>query len=147
MREDMALLGGVRKAGSITTEPDMDERLRWSAWWRAGGYALVALVVWLSLAPRPPELAMDHGDKVQHLLAYGGLMLWFGQLYAGRARRVAALALVALGIALEALQGLTGYRSVDAFDMGANAAGVLLGAAAAPPRLPNVFRLLERLVG
>lgn len=123
-----------------------EHELRWMAWWRAAGYVLVATVIWLSLAPRPPELHVEQGDKLQHVVAYGALMLWFAQLHAGRARVGAALALVILGIVLETLQGYTGYRSFDVLDMAANAAGVLLGLAAAPPRLPNMLRLLERSV-
>jgi len=120
--------------------------LRWMVWWRALGYALVAIVIWLSLTPQPPELHVEQGDKLQHVVAYGALMLWFAQLHAGRARAGAALALVVLGVALEGVQGLTGYRSFDVIDMAANTAGVVLGLAAGPPRLPNVLRLFERCV-
>lgn len=123
-----------------------EHALRWAAGWRLAGYVLVGVVVWLSLAPRPPALDVEHGDKLQHVAAYATLMWWFAQVHAGRARGGAALALVGLGIALEGAQGLTGYRSLDAIDMAANAAGVLVGMAVSPPRSPNVLRFLERLV-
>lgn len=77
---------------------------------------------------------------MQHLLAYGTLMLWFAQVRTDRAERwVTALLLLALGIGLELAQGLTDARSLSILDMAANTAGVALGWLAAPPRLPNGF--------
>lgn len=77
---------------------------------------------------------------MQHLLAYGTLMLWFAQVRTGRAERwVTALLLLALGIGLELAQGLTDDRSLSILDMAANTAGIALGWLAAPPRLPNGF--------
>ncbi len=65
-------------------------------------------------------------------MAYGVLMLWFCFLYRGAAARIAyGAGFVAMGIALEALQGALGYRSAEALDMAANTLGVLLGWAAA----------------
>ena len=42
-----------------------------------------------------------------------------------------ALSLIAMGIALELVQGAIGYRTYDLVDMGANSLGVLLGWAGA----------------
>lgn len=114
--------------------------------WTAVAWLLVAAIVYLSVTPRPPEIPLDEGDKYGHLLAYGSAMLWFAQLYAGRRRWVAAVGLVALGVALEYVQRWTGYRSFDLWDMAADAAGVMIGLAAAPPRLPNLLFALERLL-
>ncbi|MFO1321622.1 MAG: hypothetical protein U1F52_18585 [Burkholderiales bacterium] len=113
--------------------------------WMAIGWSGVLIVAVMSLVPRPPELGIEHGDKVQHLLAYGSLMLWFAQVRVERgARRVTALALVAMGIGLEFAQGMTGYRTYSYADMAANTTGVILGWLAAPPRLPNAYRRLAR---
>ena len=124
----------------------MNASLRLRPVWVALAWLLVALVIWLSLTPRPPELPLDEGDKYGHLLAYGVLMLWFAQLYQGPRRRLAISGLVALGVALEYAQQWTGYRSFEAWDIAADAAGVLLGLAAAPPRLPNLLAAAERLL-
>ena len=52
-------------------------------------------------------------------------MFLFCQIYA---RRIAfAVAFITMGVALEFLQGMTGYRTFDVFDMLANAVGVALG--------------------
>ena len=65
--------------------------------WQGLGWALVAIVVWLSLDPSPPAppdfLAWD---KAQHALAYGTLAWWFRQSFAPHRRW--PLFLVGLGI-------------------------------------------------
>jgi VanZ family protein len=105
------------------------------------------MVVYFSLVPDPPQIDMAEGDKVQHLAAYAGLMLWFAQVMAGRTQRaILVWLLVALGVALELAQGLTGYRSLSLADMAANAAGVILGWLAAPPRLPNALGWVTMLL-
>lgn len=112
--------------------------------WLGAGWLGVAIVTYFSLIPNPPEIHIEKGDKLQHLAAYGGLMLWFAQAQTDRAqRRVTALLLIALGLGLELGQGLTGYRSLSIADMVANTAGVALGWLAAPPRLPNGFTWLS----
>jgi VanZ family protein len=115
--------------------------------WLAVGWLLVASVIYLSVTPSPPEIPLEEGDKYGHLVAYGTLMFWFGQSYKGGKRWITVAALVALGIALEFVQRWTGYRSLDVWDMAADAAGVLLGLAAAPPRLPNIRLMTRRLLG
>ena len=104
---------------------------------------MVAAVVWLSLTPSPPKVDFELSDKVGHLLAYGALMFWFAQLYAGQARFAYASGFVAMGIGLEIAQGALGYRSYELADMAANTLGVLLGWAAAliiPTALPGAGR-------
>jgi len=55
-------------------------------------------------------------------------MFLFCQIHVqGKTRAAYALAFVAMGIALEFLQGMTGYRSFDAMDMIANTVGVAIG--------------------
>lgn len=93
---------------------------------------MVAAIVWLSLMHSPPRIDFDQSDKVGHLLGYGALMFWFGQLYRRFWERLAyGSGFVAMGLALEALQGLLGYRMYDPFDLIANTLGVLVGYAAA----------------
>ena len=118
--------------------------MRFRLLWLAIGYALVALIVFLSLTPRPPTLELEQGDKLGHLLAYGTLMFWFCQLYATRRSRIAhALAFAAMGVALEFAQRATGYRSFEYLDMLANATGVALGWAAAGLTGGETLRRLE----
>lgn len=121
--------------------------LHYQRWWRVGGALLVLSVMVLSLIRDAPEIPIYWGDKLGHLLAYGALMSWFAQIdRRWQARLCWALAFIAMGIALEFVQGMTTYRSFDAFDMLANAIGVLLGWLVAPPRGWSVFRRIENLM-
>jgi VanZ family protein len=116
----------------------------WRRVWIIIGIGLVLAVVVLSLIPRPPETGFEHGDKLHHLVAYFVIMHWFAQLHAGGAGRTAlAAGFAVMGVALEWLQGLTGYRDASALDALANAAGIALGWLAAPPRLPNLLAWVE----
>ena len=106
--------------------------MRFRPLWLTIGYALVALVIFFSLAPGLPHSDIEQGDKLGHLFAYGTLMFWFCQIYAARPSRIAhALAFTALGIALEFAQGMTDYRTFEVLDMLANATGVMVGWAVA----------------
>jgi VanZ family protein len=98
----------------------------------AAGWAWAAAIVWLSLAPSQPDLGIEHGDKLEHVASYMLLMFWFAQLYIETRTRVAfAVGFIAMGVALELLQGQIPSRVTDAGDIGANALGVLLGWGAA----------------
>jgi hypothetical protein len=92
------------------------------------------LCVVLSLIT-PPQLGVDvpEGDKIGHLLAYGLLSAWAAWLFAtARARVLACLGLLALGVVMELAQGLlTSDRMMDGRDAWADALGVLLGQLAA----------------
>lgn len=113
--------------------------------WLALGWLWVAVVLYLSLMPYPPEPMRFPGiDKLQHALAYGLLMLWFCQVYVRRTQRLfAAALLVALGIVVEILQGMTGYRYFEPGDMVANATGVILGWVWARTALGHIGPALE----
>jgi VanZ family protein len=110
------------------------------------GWAMVAAVVWLSLTPSPPEVEFEQSDKVGHFIAYGALMFWFSQLYAGRTRLLYGAGFVAMGVALEFAQHALGYRTLDRADMAANTLGVLLGWVAALI-LPRILPSAERNTG
>ena len=112
--------------------------------WRGVGWFGVVLLLYLSLTPAPPEIHVENGDKIGHLLAYGTLMSWWGQLVVGFPRRLLlAAGLALLGVALEFVQGWSGWRTFDTHDMLANAAGVALGWLLVA-LMPNVIGLLGR---
>ena len=116
--------------------------------WLTSAWVLVGVVIYLSLARLEFDvLPPQGGDKVGHVLAYATLAFWFMQVYivSGTRMRI-AMALVALGIVLEILQGFTGYRTYDYADMAANTIGVALGWIASPPRTPGVLSRIERFV-
>lgn len=116
--------------------------LRWSGFWVAIGWLLIAAVVFLTLTPSPPHIDVLANDKLRHGLSYAVLMFWFCQIYLPLGHWRIAIQLVLLGIALEILQGISGFRQFEYLDMLANAGGVLVGWA-----LSRMFRgtLLLRL--
>jgi VanZ family protein len=115
--------------------------------WRAIGFGLVVLVVWLSLTPQPIEIPVEQGDKLGHITAYATLMFWFAQLDTRHRMRVGyAIGFVTLGVAMEFAQRLTDYRTFELADMGADAVGVLFGWLVSPPRGPNMIGFVERML-
>jgi len=112
--------------------------------WLALGWLWVVAVFYLSLMPHPPEpITFDNSDKLEHMLVYGFLMLWFCQFADYNRIRLAA-AFVAMGAGLEVLQGMTDYRFFEYADMLANSVGVLLGWALVHTPLGKTLKFLER---
>ena len=115
--------------------------------WLVIGWAMVVSVLVLSLIPLSVDLS-EGKDKVSHFIAYGSLMFWFGLLYRGlRRETIVAIGFVAMGITVEYLQGMTGYRSFDVNDMVANAIGVAMGWAVVQTPLRRLLHWVEARVG
>lgn len=128
-------------ASNQTLELDLRARPLWLLL----GWALVLCVVYLSVAPISIATGVEQADKLSHAFAYGTLMVWFANLYDQLARRrLFAAGFVAVGIALEFVQGSTGYRTFEVADMVAAAVGVAAGWALAPPRMPNFLQGIEK---
>ena len=87
-------------------------------------WPVLALVIWGELTP---GVSLHIWDKLEHFLAYFGLAgLAATALRARRSAQWATLALIALGGALEILQGYTG-RDPDIYDELANTIGAVAG--------------------
>ncbi|MFA6013540.1 MAG: VanZ family protein [Gallionellaceae bacterium] len=109
------------------------------------GWILVAGVFYISLIPHPPEPVSFEGvDKLEHALAYATLMLIFCQVYLSpNTRKILFVCFVAMGVGIEFLQGLSGYRFFEYADMLANTTGVILGWGLAQTRLGNLLSTIE----
>lgn len=97
--------------------------------WLVIGYALITLVFYLSLTSQPIDvkLGLPFADKFFHAFAYFVLMAWFAQIYHDKFQRyMIALGLIAIGVALEFLQGFDPARMSEFADMVANTTGVVL---------------------
>ena len=115
--------------------------------WAVAGWTIVAAIVWLSVTPSPPEFELENADKLEHLIAYGALTFWFCQLHAShRAQFAFVIGFIAMGIALEFVQGALAYRTYDTADMIANAIGALAGWAVARATGSGLFARIERLL-
>ncbi|MEM7082686.1 MAG: VanZ family protein [Pseudomonadota bacterium] len=118
--------------------------LRLAPMWWVGGALLIAVVVYLSLAPGGPPVPVTLSDKLQHLLAYATLAIYFGGLVKRRAYWVVVLGLFGLSVLLECLQGWSGERTFDVVDMVFNGLGLAVGKRLSRVGLNGWCRWLER---
>src|SRR5690348_7921114 len=95
--------------------------------WLAVGITLVALIVWGSLTPSPPDMdiSLPDFDKVEHFGAYLMLTAWFTAAFPRRWLWI-AVAFAVLGGLVEILQGYTG-RDPEWGDWLADCIGVAAG--------------------
>jgi len=114
--------------------------------WLSIGVFLVLSVVFVSLTPPPPHTGhFRNSDKVGHFVAYMAMTFWFVQIYANNLIRLRiALAFVILGVAIECLQRLSGFRTFEYADMAANATGVLCALILAQTPLSKALSAVER---
>ena len=123
--------------------------LRYRTLWLLIGYAMIVLVVYLSLTSRPMPLdtGLPYQDKLLHMLAYFSLAFWFMQIYHVRHHMLRWLALfLLLGLLMEYLQGFDAGRYSEVGDMIANAAGVALAAVLSRTRLRFMLARFEQLI-
>ncbi|MBE9561194.1 MAG: VanZ family protein [Proteobacteria bacterium] len=117
--------------------------------WLMIGYALVGLVVFLSLTSSPVDVELDlpYQDKFFHALAYFTLMAWFSQIYHDSFQRnMIAVVFVFMGVTLEYLQGFDPNRYFEFADMVANSTGVALGFFVALTSAKNILVRVERVI-
>lgn len=109
-------------------EPDINPDHRYHKLWLLIGYALVSLVIYLSVTSKPPmpDVDLPYFDKIGHLSAYFVMMMWFAQLYhVKKLRLIYACSFIALGVVMEIVQSFDPERMAEFADMVANTAGVL----------------------
>lgn len=94
--------------------------------WLAAGWLMLAVVLWGTLTPEPPQLAppIPQFDKLEHFSAFFILTAWF--CAAVRARRHwlwIAAAFILLGGLIEIIQGWSGFRDAEWLDWAADSTG------------------------
>lgn len=116
-------------------------RLRRALPWVAGGYLLAAVVATHVPLPRGTGQGVPHMDKAVHFGIFFGLCLLAAAWRVTRFDRPRRAALTAVGLCLlygaadELSQALLPSRSADPYDLLADAAGAVAGAAAFFPLL------------
>ena len=125
----------------------INNELKYLRFWRITGWTVVATAWYVALDPSPVDLSgIEFGDKFVHTAAYLGMMLWLSQCYARRRRFSLAIFFVAMGIAIEFLQGWSGYRTFEVADMFANTGGILIGWLISYTIAGKLFFNIERLI-
>jgi VanZ family protein len=103
--------------------------LRHPRLWLVSGWILVILAIISSLVPAHdlPKLG-GINDKIEHVIGYCVLALWFAGIYPRSNYPMIGFALLIMGIGIEALQGAMHVgREADLRDVYANATGVVCG--------------------
>ncbi len=111
--------------------------LRYAGRWQTASLAILFLVLCATLMPavwlwedRGQALTWFKGiDKWLHGLTFLALSLWFSGLYRSNAYWRIAVGLLAFGLIIELCQRLVGYRTAEWLDVGADAAGIVVGLA------------------
>lgn len=102
---------------------------------------MLLLVGFVSLMP-VPDIGVN--DKFSHLLTYFVLGGWFGLLATNRVRLGwTIIGLIAYGMLIELLQGMTAHRYAERGDVLANAGGTIAGILLYFSPLPRVLRFVD----
>jgi VanZ family protein len=116
-------------------------RLKHPRLWFGLGYLALVVVAYVSLMPMPN---VGVSDKLLHYLTYAGLSAGFSTLVRFNRQVLWVVSgLILFGVLIEFLQGLTGYRFMEAYDVLANSVGVFCGLLVRLTPLPRWFRQLE----
>jgi VanZ family protein len=110
-------------------------------WYLLGGLMLLMVGV-VSLMP-VPDVGVN--DKFSHLVTYFLLGGWFGLLATNRVSLGwTIIGLIAYGILIELLQGMTAYRYAEWGDVLANAGGTMAGILLYFSPLPRLLGCVDR---
>lgn len=111
-----------------------------AAWYVIGAIMLLGVAV-ASLVPGPD---IGVSDKLSHLVTYLLLAGWFSLLAANRViLGWSAIGLIAYGMLIELLQGMTSYRYPEWGDVLANGLGILAGILLYFSPLPRLLRYVD----
>ena len=126
----------------------LSPNLKYRKIWLLMGFGWIGLVIFLSLMHNPPQVMdVQMFDKIEHFSAYAMLMFWFCQIYWEMPHRLKiAFALAALGVSIEIVQGMEGFRVFEYADMLANTIGVLIGWGLGKTALKQSLFKIEQLI-
>jgi|SRR5579863_10155679 len=99
--------------------------------WLGLGWLGLAVVLWGTLTPEPPQLPqlpIPQFDKLEHFIAFLMLTAWFIAAFPGGRRWLwIAVIYAVLGGIIELVQGWSGFRDAEWLDWAADCVGVAAG--------------------
>jgi len=109
--------------------------LRYARGWQIASLFFLMIVLVATLMPafwflddKAAVLSwFERNDKWLHGFTFLALSMWFTGIYSRRAYWRIGTGLVVFGLIIEACQRMVSYRTADWIDVGANAAGIILG--------------------
>jgi VanZ family protein len=103
--------------------------LRHPRLWLASGWILIVLSVIASIAPAHDLPTMGGvSDKVEHVVGYFVLALWFAGIYPRSRYPMIGVALLVMGIVIEGMQAAMHVgRQAELRDVYANSVGIVCG--------------------
>jgi len=95
--------------------------------WIFLGIIYIAIIFLASLSKVPEvDLPISFVDKLVHIMMYFILVAWFIQIYEQSLKQfIILIAAMFMGLLIEFLQEMTGYRSFDYMDGIANSVGAI----------------------
>jgi len=119
--------------------------LKFQRIWSSIAFMNIGIIIIMSIIPGPEDMPEIFGlDKVLHIFAYSFSMFWCNMCYReGKYLILFSTGLILMGVALETVQGLIGYRTMSIYDMVANGIGVFLGVILARTRLSMALSYIE----
>ncbi len=123
------------------------KKLKLQKLWLLIGLIYIVVIFYLCLrrsTGTTPSFA--HLDKIIHFSAYFIMMSYFAQILKKSSYKKAFIAFLLMGVLIEFLQLMTGYRSFELLDMVANTSGLLMGWLIFGNYFSNILLFVEKLL-
>jgi VanZ family protein len=97
--------------------------------WRVLLVLMIGITCWFAFTPRPPGFEFKNADKVNHLMAFGGMTLagCLSRPPGARPWLVVLMGMLMFGLFIEAVQSQLPARSAEWADVLADSVGMLVG--------------------
>ena len=124
------------------------KELKLQKFWLIIGFCYISAIFYLCLRKTAPSTpVIPHFDKILHFTAYYCLMSYFSLLLKASSYKKAFSLFVLMGVLIELLQLMSGYRSFELLDILANTTGLVAGLFTFGKFLPDVLIWLEKILG
>ena len=147
MRQAMVAIEAIATGHSAAPDRQRKQQLRHLALWQIlGAHFAVGVLLTAFMPIEVDRLPVTQADKIIHFLVWGTLTAWFLLAFPGRKRGVLIPALMlALSIALEALQGLTWFGGDPSLlDVAADLVGIIIACVVVISPLKGLLLRIER---